>query len=189
MRHLLGILAVASAGCVPYVLPPVTGAIGVTHDDAQGARSGFHVDAGLSPWQLIAGQLDRRWDVTAAGSYDHLAGSRWGGALAAGPVLHPWGLDPDGGHVDRVLPELVGRWTTVGRAAAVRVILERAAFVDAWSQRAPHASAAAYGEDAIGVYLEAGYLWADQARDGFTVGVGLAFRLSATAGIACCLGK
>jgi hypothetical protein len=181
-RFLLVLVGATAVGCVPYVTPPVTATLGLAHDASQGARTGFHADAGFSPWQVIGGQLDRSWDVTVSGSYDHLGGARWGGALAAGPVLHPWGLDPARALSDRVMPQLVGRWTTAGRSAGVRLILERAIFADTSGT-----AAAAWGEDAIGGYLEAGYLWTGDARDGWMIGLGVAGRLSATAGVACCL--
>jgi hypothetical protein len=170
---------------MPYVIPPVTGNVGATYSTARASRTALHVDAGLSPVQLVRGQTHRKWDATVSASLDRETSNEWGAAIAAGPILHPWGkLDDE--RTARVLPQLVGRWTTEGRAVGVRVGVERAAFV------APDddaKGATGWGEVGFGLYAEASYVRPDDMRDdprwAFTVG--LSVRLPVMAGVACCI--
>src|SRR6185503_9455290 len=99
-------------GCLPFAVPPTTASVGAVHGTATSALAGVHTDVGFSPLQLSPDQHQRVWDATVSGSYEHI-GNRdvWGLAAAGGPVLYPWGADPDD-TITRVLPQVVGRWTT-----------------------------------------------------------------------------
>ena len=181
------LLAAALPGCVPYATPPATVAIGLAHDRADGARTGLTVDAGLAPLQIFAGQQQRRWDAAVLGSYRNLGRAAWGAAIAVGPVIPVWPsplLDEPSRW--RVVPQVVARVGTLGETLAIRATLERFTFVDGADGTSPP-SGYAYGEAAIGGYVEVGYLWGDRSRDGVTATVGVSVRLPITAGIACCI--
>jgi hypothetical protein len=183
VKYLL-VVVVFVTGCMPYVIPPVTGNLGATYSSERASRTSLHVDAGLSPVQLVRGQTHRRWDATVSGSLDRESSNVWGAAVAAGPIFHPWGkLDEE--RTARVLPQLVGRWTTEGRAVGVRFGVERAAFVvPDESKDGSH-----WGELGFGLYAEVDYMRPDDMRGDtrwmFTVG--LSVRLPVMAGVACCI--
>jgi hypothetical protein len=176
-------LVLVLTGCMPYVIPPVTGTVGATHSTARGTRTGVHVDAGLSPVQLVRGQMHRRWDATVSASFDHEAHSTWGAAIAAGPVLHPWGTPRDERSA-RLMPQLVGRLTTENRAIALRLAAERTWFASGDDRS--EEGGLAWGEVAIGFYAEAAYVKPDGARDDahWMFSAGVAFRLPAMVGVA-----
>ena len=171
-------------GCVPYVVPPVTGTVGATRSTERASRTGVHVDVGFSPVQLVESQLHRTWDATISGSFDRDNDNEWGAALAAGPILHPWGKR-DSERTSRVLPQLVGRWTTEGRAVALRVAVERAAF--ATGDDKSEEGGFAWGEIGFGLYVEAARVWPDEMDDHYVVTAGLTVRLPFLAGVACCV--
>jgi hypothetical protein len=168
---------VVLAGCMPYALPPVNGNVGATRTTENGARTGLHAELGVAPMQLVDGQLRRRWDATLSGSYDRMGThDAWGVAVVGGPIVYPFGVDRH--TADRLLPQLVGRWTTETMSAGVRLTAERALFA-----RGSGDSSVAFGEGAIGFYVEADY-----QRDGeYFVHAGLAMRIPAIAGVACCI--
>src|ERR1051325_4486926 len=124
--------ALLLAGCVPFAVPPATASVGAVHTSTMQAPIGVHADVGLSPVQVMTGQQHRWWDATLSGSFEHVDRNRdaWGAALAAGPVLHPWGIEPTDTVSLRVLPQLVARWTTTGYALDARVEVERSDFAD-----------------------------------------------------------
>lgn len=179
------LILVFLAGCMPYVIPPVTANAGATFSTERASRTALHVDAGLSPIQLVRGQTHRRWDATVSGSLDRESSNVWGAAIAAGPILHPWGkLDEE--RSARVLPQLVGRWTTDGRAVGVRVGVERAAFI-APDESMKHGTG--WGELGFGLYAEASYVRPDDMEDDprWAVTLGVSIRLPVMAGVACCI--
>lgn len=170
-------------GCVPFAVPPTTSSLALTGSTSSGARPGVRVEAGLSPLQVMPSKLHRSWDATLSGSYEHDQRDAWGLAVAAGPILHPW-TARSAQRSDRLLPHLVGRWTTAGYGAAVRATIERAADVTG-PFRGSDSTGALRGEMAVGLYVEAGYLREDM-RDAWSVALGLTLRLPASAGVACC---
>jgi len=169
-------------GCMPYAIPPATGSVGVTHASERGTRAGVHADLGLSPLQLSPSQIHRRWDVVVSGSFDRVSDNTWGAAIAAGPLLHPWGKLDDA-RTARVAPQLVGRWTTKGTAAALRIGVERAGFVTGSDASS---TSGGWGEIAAGLYVEAAYMRPDGKDDGWSVTAGVTLRLPAMIGVACC---
>jgi hypothetical protein len=178
------IMAVYGA-CVPYAVPPTTFAAGASRTIGADARFEGHAEVGVSPFQLSRRDLGRRWDATLSGTLDHAgADNAWGGALAAGPIWHPWGPSRDADTTNRLMPQLVGRWTTSARAAAIRVIIESSMFADGPTD---DGMSRMRGEVAYGAYLEAGPRWGSAARDGWAITIGLTMRTPAAAGIACCL--
>jgi hypothetical protein len=179
------VIMVACSACVPVAVPPTTLAVGVSRSIAEVPRTGVHAEIGFAPLQLSKPDLHRPWDATLSGTLDHFEGSDvWGAAVAAGPIFHPWRPDAEPDTTSRLMPQLVGRWTTDMHAAAIRVILERAIFIDGMNN---DGSVRGYGEAAYGGYIEAGRQWASSARDGWAITVGLTMRSPAAAGIACCL--
>ena len=171
---------------MPYVIPPVTGNVGATYSTERAARTSLHVDAGLSPVQLVRGQTHRRWDATLSGSLDRESSNVWGAAISAGPIFHPWGkLDDE--RTARLVPQLVGRWTQEARAIGVRIGVERAAFVAPDDE--DKNKDGVWGELGFGLYAEANYLRPDAMRDDprWTFTVGLSVRLPVMAGVACCI--
>jgi hypothetical protein len=179
------VIAATCGACVPYAYPPVTGAVGVRRTTAADARTGIHAEVGFAPFQLASTELHRAWDATLSATFDHAGGNAWGTAIAAGPILHPWGDLARSRATTRVMPQLVGRLTSEMHAAAVRVIVEYAAFTDSAGET-DDGFTAMYGEAAIGGYLEAGRQWANTG-DGWAITVGMTFRIPAIAGIACCI--
>src|SRR5688500_14730166 len=173
------------AGCVPYALPPITGDVGATRTTQRGTRTGLHVNVGFSPLHFTESVArTRRWDATIGGSFDRDSShDSWGASVAAGPVFYPWPDDPDRISRDRLLPQLVGRWTTDGPAAGVRVALERAMFANGSGSGGGN-GVAAYGEGAFGFYAEADVRLRDEREWAVTAGITL--RLPATIGVACC---
>jgi hypothetical protein len=184
VKCLLLLVLATLAGCMPYAIPPFTGNVGATHTTERASRTALHADVGLSPLQLSPSQLHRRWDATVSASVDREIHNVWGAAIAAGPVVHPWGRI-DATHTARVLPQVVGRWTTEGRAVALRIGVERAGFVG--PDGAPK-DAQGWGEIALGLYAEAAYLRPDYDDDDdrWSVTVGMSIRLPAIVGVACC---
>jgi hypothetical protein len=171
--------ALALAGCVPYALPPLTASAGGAH--RFGARSGAHVEAGLSPFQLLPDQADRVFDARASGTLDRYDGVLdWGIGAGLGPVLHP--APPL-----RVLPEAVARWTTNGNAAGVRVTAETSKFVHGSDHGGGQASSF-HGEAGIGLYLEMAREW-DAGPDRWTVLAGITLRIPAAIGAVSVLGR
>jgi hypothetical protein len=177
MVRLVVCVAICS-GCVPYVLPPVRGQVGVIATGAAGSRAGVHADVGVAPLQLVRDQLDRRWDVTVAGSFDHTDRTAWGASIAAGPVVQQSQSEDV---VRRVLIEAVGRWTTDGLGGGARATFEWSKFVDGDST-----DQYGFGEAAFGVYVETG---AASVPDGtaWMISVGISLRTPVLAGLACCL--
>ena len=171
-------------GCMPYVIPPVTGTVGATRSSERASRTGVHVDAGFSPVQLVESQIHRTWDATISGSFDRETQNEWGAAIAAGPVLHPWGKI-DELRTARLLPQLVGRWTTEHRAVALRVAVERAGFVNGEGESKPRGLA--WGEIGFGLYVEVARAWPEEMDDYWFASAGLTFRLPVMAGVACCV--
>lgn len=180
MRYLL--LAWFVTGCMPYVLPPVTADVGPSWSSERGSRTNLHVNAGYSPLHFSRATA-RRFDATLGGSYDRESGDNiWGVSASAGPVFP---LPSRGSSVDRLLPQLVGRWTTAGPAVGGRVVLERATFADFAKSTSGNSVSSSYGEAAIGFYVEADLAFRDEREWALTAG--LTLRLPATAGIACCM--
>jgi hypothetical protein len=178
-------IMVACTACVPFAVPPTTMAGGVSHSIAAGSRTGGHGEIGFAPLQLSRSELDRPWDATLSGTLDHFADhNAWGAALAAGPILHPWGPATEHDTTSRLMPQLAGRWTTDMRAAAIRVIIERSIFVDGMNS---DGTVRARGEASYGAYIEAGPQWTSTARDSWAITVGVMMRTPAAAGISCCL--
>lgn len=177
-------LALAGGACVPVALPPAMGSVGVIRDSRDGGRTGVTAELGISPLQLIPGQVHRVWDVGLAGTYAHTARDTWGAALYAGPILHPWGDDPASRTTRRLVPQLVGRVTTDGNGLGIRVSLEDAGFARG-SGIGRDAALVAYGEGAYGAYAE---VTATQEADRTTwaATVGVSLRIPALAGIVCC---
>jgi len=173
-------------GCMPYVLPPATGAMGAQRTLEAGERARVHAELGVSPFQLSPRLLNRAFDATVSATFDRATHNAWGAAVAAGPVLHPWPAWSKRDVTTRLAPQLVGRWNTDGRAAALRISVERAAFY-AEGNQAVDASGAIYGEGAIGLYVEAGMQWPEMDERGWSLGVGVTLRMPAAAGIACCV--
>lgn len=174
------------SGCVPYAVPPVTANVGGRVTDVRGSRMGLHVEVGADPLQLITGEFHRAWDASLSGTYDRMGTSEaWGVGLAVGPVLFPWGVDRDDYVANRLVPQLVGRWTTEERSAGLRLTLEHSVFTDSRDNDA-HDGAGMFGEAAIGAYVEG-----DVRRDDMATGWGLLFglvvRVPFMIGIACCL--
>lgn len=172
---------------MPFVVPPFTGDLGVTRSTANGARTGLHADVGFAPLQLSPRFLHRPWDATLAGSFDHASHAVWGLAVAGGPILHPWGDDPELDTTNRLLPQLVGRVTTEGTAAGVRLAVEHVGFT-----RGPEPGngevATQYGEAAIGLYVETVYQHPDaMAPNSWTVTAGVTLRSPVLAGVSCCI--
>jgi hypothetical protein len=168
-------------GCLPYVIPPLAADVGATHSTENGTHMGVHVDAGLSPMQLMPSQFGRRWDATLSGSFDRI-GTRdsWGGALAAGPIFFPMPVENPNAVV-RLLPQVVGRLTNRDSSVGARVVLEWASFVNGTSSD-NNGGFYAYGEGAIGGYVETAY----RNDDEFVITAGVTVRIPAMAGIACC---
>lgn len=174
-------------GCMPYAIPPVTANVGATRSTERGTRTGVHVDAGLSPMQLVRGQVHRAWDATLSGSLDREHDNTWGVAVAGGPILHPWGrLDVE--RSARVLPQIVGRWTTRNRSIGVRLGVERVAF-GAGSSRGGGQAGAGWGELGIGLYAEAARVRPHDEMDAdyWMATFGVIVRVPAMAGMACCI--
>lgn len=171
---------VLASGCVPYALPPVRGQVGVIGTTAAGSRDGLHAEVGVAPLQLVSSQLDRQWDVTVSGSFDHTDRVAWGAAVAAGPVVYQW-APPSGEALRRVLVEAVGRWTTEGFGGGARATYEWSRFIDGDS-----ASGRAYGEAAIGLYVETGE-WSLAGDTAWVLSAGISLRSPVLAGLACCL--
>lgn len=177
--------AMSAASCVPYAIPPLTVAVGPAHAREE-ARTGLRAEAGLAPMQLVQGQLHRRWDARVMGTYEHQRRSIWGVALAAGPILHPWGPSHGNDGSRRLLPMMVARWTDEGSALGVRAGFEWAKFVHGtFSGR--DATGSGHGETAIGFYLDAEYQTSDRVGDGWSLGAGLSLRVPAMVGLACCV--
>jgi hypothetical protein len=179
------LLVLACAACVPYAVPPVTVDVGAARASANGARTGVHVDAGVTPMQLMPSQLRRPWDATLAASFDRASHNAWGASLAAGPAFYPW-PDPEEGVAYRLLAEAVGRWTTDGEAAGLRVTLERVAFVRPDDHA--HGDGQGYGEGALGAFAELDRTWSAEpgGARGWTLIGGLSVRVPFLAGVACC---
>lgn len=177
MKYLL--LALVT-GCMPYALPPVTADLGPSRSSERGSRTGLHANVGFSP--LHFSRATRRpFDATIGASYDHEGGKNlWGASASAGPVFQPW----PGPSLDRLLPQIVGRWSTDGTALGVRVALERATFTSGRSSD-HNGGAYRYGEAAFGFYLEADVRFRDE-REWMVTG-GIAVRIPAIFGVACCL--
>jgi hypothetical protein len=177
MVRLVVCLAIVS-GCVPYVLPPIRGQAGVIDTGAAGSRAGLHAEIGAAPLQLIHDQMDRRWDATIPGSFDHTDRTAWGAAIAAGPVVGQWTSHEV---TRRVLVEGVGRWTTEGRAGGLRGTYEWSTFVDGSAT-----DSYGFGEAAFGFYVEAG-AWDLPDGSSWMVTAGISLRSPLLAGLACCL--
>lgn len=175
-----------TTGCMPYVVPPATGAVGAHRTLASGDRTGVHAELGLSPFQLTPGYLARSFDATVSATFDHAERTAWGAAVAAGPLLHPWGASPSRDVTNRLAPQLVGRYTTEGVGAAVRVTLERATFVNNPTESIDSIGHS-YGEGAIGLYVEAGMDWPEMRERVWSLGLGLSFRIPASVGVVCCI--
>jgi hypothetical protein len=176
------LLLTALTGCMPYVLPPVTADVGPSRSSERGSRTNLHVNVGYSPLHFSRATA-RHFDATVGGSYDREAGdSIWGVSASAGPVFRPW---PHAPSVDRILPQLVGRWTTEGTAVGVRIALERATFAEFENSSSGNSVSSSYGEAAIGFYLETDLRFRDERE--WMVTVGLTLRIPATAGVACCM--
>jgi hypothetical protein len=176
-------LLVGASACVPYAVPPTNVAVGASRSTGVDARTSVHADFGYAPFQLSKDELERLWDATVSVSLDHTPSrDAWGAALAAGPVFHPWGPDVD--MADRLLPQLVGRWTADNHAAAVRIIVERSRFADG---KTGDGMGVMYGELAYGAFLEAGRQWSTTGREAWAITLGLTLRGPAAAGVACCL--
>ncbi|HEY4057191.1 MAG TPA: hypothetical protein VGM39_11315 [Kofleriaceae bacterium] len=176
MRLFLIALALV-AGCMPYAIPPASVDLGATRSTEDGSRTGLHVDVGLSPMQVMPTQVDRRWDAVLLGSFDRM-GTRdsWGGALAVGPTFFPMPVtDPDSRL--RLLPQVIGRLTTEASSVGARVVLEYATFTNGTGK-----DGYAYGEAAIGGYLEGSY----RSDDELVMTIGLTVRVPILAGVACC---
>ena len=178
-RFGLLLVLVLLGGCLPFALPPVTATVGATHDTASTSLAGVHTDVGFSPFQLSPSLHQRAWDATVSGSFER-QGTRdiWGLAAAGGPVLYPWGVDGDD-WLDRVLPQLVARWTTDGYGIDARIEIEHAEFADGEID-GKDIGGYARGEFAIGVYAEAGRQFEGIAA--WTATIGLVLRLPAAAG-------
>lgn len=58
----LALVALSFAACMPYAVPPATGAVGVATSGTRGARAGLHAELGLSPAQLFPSLLQRSWE-------------------------------------------------------------------------------------------------------------------------------
>ena len=170
---------------MPYVIPPMTAAVGATRATSY-AKTGVHVDVGLAPLQLWEKHLYRRWDAQLAGSFEQIDHAVWGAALAGGPIFHPWGIGSSSGNLTRVMPQLVARLDTEGQSLGVRVVLERAGFVNGDTSGKDNAGGG-YGEGALGFYVETSYQSSDEVRDDWHITAGLSLRVPLLAGIACCL--
>jgi hypothetical protein len=170
------------AGCVPFAAPPITAAVGVNRGTAMHAVAGFHADVGLSPAQLSPSLQHRSWDLTLSGSYDRRDRNvdTWGLAFAGGAVLHPWGEDDTAADASRLLPQLVGRWTTLGHGLGIRVVIEHSQFTSGEFDRR-NAQGVKHGELAIGCYVEAGRQLGEVAE--WSATIGLVLRMPALAGI------
>jgi len=173
-------------GCVPYAVPPVTANVGGKVTDVRGSRMGLHVEVGADPLQLIAGQFHRSWDASLSATYDRMGTTdAWGAAAAVGPVLFPWDVNPDDYAANRLVPQLVGRWTTQERAAGLRVTLEHSVFTDTRGKNT-HGDAGTFGEAGVGLYVESD-VRKDELGSGWAVLFGVTLRVPFTIGIACCL--
>lgn len=175
--------ALGGGGCVPFVLPPMTGAVGATRSDSY-SKAGVHADFGLAPLQLWKQHHLRRWDAQLGLSYEHIDHSVWGAALAGGPIFYPWGTGSEA--LGRVSPQLVARLDTQGARLGVRTSIEIGSFLDGATSGSDGA-AAGYGEGALGLYVEADYHSSDEVRDTWFVTAGLTVRVPFMYGIACCL--
>ncbi len=175
--------AVLGAGCLPYVVPPMTASVGATRS-AEYSKAGVHVDVGISPMQLMRAQLYRRWDAQLAGSFENVDHNVWGAALIGGPTFYPWGTWREGAF-GRLSPQLVARLDTEGQSLGVRTVLELSTWTE--GQTAKGEASGSYGEAAIGLYVEAAYKTSDEVRDDWAFTAGLSLRAPFMAGIACCM--
>jgi len=173
-------------GCMPYAVPPITGDVGLRVDSAAGSRTGVRADLGISPMQVIERQYGRPWDATVAASFDRSSHNIWGVAAAAGPVIS-LGVD-DQNDRTRLLPHVVGRWTTDGVAGGLRVGVEHVTFTNA-ADATPSSSYYSYGEAGIGLVVEGDVTRDSAAQHGWLVTVSVLVRGPALAGVACCISK
>lgn len=175
--------AVLGAGCLPYVVPPMTAAVGATRT-AEYSKPGVHVDFGLAPLQLVKSQIYRQWDVQLVGSFENVDHNVWGAGLIGGPLFYPWGTWREGAF-GRLSPQLVARLDTEGQSLGMRTVLELSTWTE--GQTAKGEASGAYGEAAIGLYVETAYKLSDEVRDDWTITAGLSLRVPFMAGIACCM--
>ena len=162
---------VIATGCVPFAAPPLTASVGT------GTPARVHVDAGFSPLQLPPDQHHRAWDATLSGSFDRDDRDNrnaWGVAAAGGPMFYPWSDET------RLIPEVVGRWTTLGYALDARLAIEISRFTTG-EFASKDVAGVAHGEYGIGGYVEAGRLFGDDRA--WTATIGVMLRLPAALGV------
>ena len=198
----LAALVMFAGGCLPFATPPLSAALGPStrvlerDDGTVRIETGGHVEAGLAPMQLIPSTLHRTWEVTMLGALDTSSrDTTWGAGLSTGPIFHPWDDFQERDASMRLLPEVQLRLLAdpsrhdTGWGAAVRTTFELATVTRGATFSSSSGNGGiggvAYGEMALGGYLEASYQDVGALR-GWMVSAGVALRLPASAGMVCC---